>query len=155
MIKTNALSLRTRICIVLCKMFSCIRTVTLLNTWSNDITEDLCTIREVFNWYGIQDKAKIFILVIFYKYNSFHKYLWVLLRDFPIILGVRDCFSLQNSICETIDLNSSNIYQSYSRSVGWYIFLWQNWSCPLIYHIKSDRSKVHQVTLLFWWVISQ
>ena len=43
--------------------FTCIRTVTFLDTWSNDTIEDLCSIREIFDRYGIWKKVEIISLL--------------------------------------------------------------------------------------------
>ena len=46
---------------------SFIRTVALLNTWSNELMKKICSFREVFDWYGRQKKDDISVLVILHK----------------------------------------------------------------------------------------
>ena len=67
LIKINDLDMRTSICRALCKKIPCIITVTFLDTWINEIIEDLCSIREWLDQYGIRKKVKSFVLITFYK----------------------------------------------------------------------------------------
>ena len=67
LIDINNFNLRTPICIVSCKMFSCIRTVTWFNTRSNEWMDEFCSFREGLDWNGIWKKSDIFVLVIFHK----------------------------------------------------------------------------------------
>ena len=61
-IKVNALDLRTTICKVTCNEFTLITVVSLLDTWKNERTKDLCHIIRGFDWYGIRKKVNIFSL---------------------------------------------------------------------------------------------
>ena len=65
--QTNTFNMVTAIFTVACNKFTCIITVVLRNNWSNDLTEDLCYIREGFYSYGSQRKAYIFVLSILHK----------------------------------------------------------------------------------------
>ena len=66
-IKINTLNMITSIWTVLCNKFSWLITVALLNIWINEWMEDLCSIREIFDCYGIRKKAEIFVLLILHK----------------------------------------------------------------------------------------
>ena len=66
LIKLNALYLRNPIFTVQFNKFSCIETFIFLDTWSNDVSEELFYIREGFYCYGSQKKVNIFVLIIFY-----------------------------------------------------------------------------------------
>ena len=119
-IKINTLNLRNPICTVACKKFPCIRTVTLLNTWSNEWTEDLCSFREGFDWYGIQKKIYIFLFLSYFTNKaSLQNFLYRPFKASPKLFGVR-CFSgIWTSICETTGLNWWNIEWISSRSFLW------------------------------------
>ena len=71
LIKINTLNMRISICSVFCNKFPCIRTVALLITLINDWTEDLCSSREEFYWYGSWKKAENFVIVVFHKWSFF------------------------------------------------------------------------------------
>ena len=43
----------------------CVITVSFLNTWSNEWTEEFFSFREGFDRYGSQKKAGIFVLIMF------------------------------------------------------------------------------------------
>ena len=60
MIKINTLNLRTTIYTVIYNKYPCIITVAFLNTFRNEQTEDLCSVREVFYWCRSRKKADIF-----------------------------------------------------------------------------------------------
>ena len=62
LIKFNALDIRTPIFTVLYNKFTCIRTVTFLNTWINERMQDLFYIRNGFDQHGKQKKFNIFVL---------------------------------------------------------------------------------------------
>ena len=73
LIKVNGLNLITPIFIVKWNKFPCIRgfrciiTVDLLDTCSNEKTEELCFTVERFDWYRSQNNFNIFVLVIFHR----------------------------------------------------------------------------------------
>ena len=72
LIKINSLDMITPICTVVCKIFPCIITVTLLNTWSNEWTEDLCSIREISYRYGIWKRVEILFFSYYKNKDYFH-----------------------------------------------------------------------------------
>ena len=123
LIKFNFLNLINPICKVAFKTFLCIRTVILLNTRSNEWTEDLCATRDGFYWCGTQNKSKLFVLVIFQNKNYFQQFLWGPLRASTMLFGVIGFSGGQTAVCEITDLNLSNMDQIFSRSVLWYLLL--------------------------------
>ena len=117
MIKTNSLNLKNIIFAVMCSKFPWIITVVFLNTWSNDWTEDRCSIGKLFGQYGIRNKSETFFLLYFKKKSYYHNYLWRTFRDSPMFFGVRFFSRRQTSVCETTGLTWSNMERIYSRSV--------------------------------------
>ena len=118
-IKINALYLETPIWIVWCKFFPCTRTVTFLDTCSNERMDDICSTREGFYWYEVRKKVNIFVLIILYKWIFFPE---LALRDFKrlynILVGQRICGEW-NSRQETTARIWSNLDQIPSKPVLW------------------------------------
>ena len=113
LIKINTLNITTSICAVVWNEFTCIRTVAFLNTWSNDWTQELCSRREGFDWYGIWNKADIFVLVILQNKSSLQNYLWGTFRNLWMFFGVRGFSGRRTSRCETTGLTWSNLDRIY------------------------------------------
>ena len=65
--KINTLNLITPIFTVVCNKFPCIITVTFLNTWRNELTGNLVSIREIFYSCGIQNNTDIFVFFILHR----------------------------------------------------------------------------------------
>ena len=122
-IKINTFNLRNPICTVACNKFISIRTVTFLNTISNEWTGEFCSFREGFDWDGSWKKANIPVFFILKKITSFHNCLWVQLKPSPILFGVRGFFGRLTSRCETTGMTWSNLERISSRSVLWYLLL--------------------------------
>ena len=62
--KVSALDIRNPIYTVACNKFPCIGIVNFPDTFSNGTPEDLSSVREVFDRYGILKKVNILDLVI-------------------------------------------------------------------------------------------
>ena len=67
LIKINNFNTRNPIFTVECNKFPWIITFYFLNTCSNEWIEELCSTRELFDWYGIRKKVDIFIIFILKK----------------------------------------------------------------------------------------
>ena len=63
LIKINTFNMITPIFTVACNKFPCIRTVTFLNTRSNEWAEAFCFIREGFDWDRIRKNSDMFLEV--------------------------------------------------------------------------------------------
>ena len=66
-IKVNALDTRTPTFTVSCNKFTCIRTVTFLNTCGKERMVNLCSTRELFDQHGSQKRVNIIVIVILCK----------------------------------------------------------------------------------------
>ena len=88
-IKDDVLNMKTTICTVSRNKFPFIIIVILLNTWLNEIKENLFSIREIFYWYGIRKNVTSFVHVILLKKTSFQNWQQRPLRYFKMCFGVR------------------------------------------------------------------
>ena len=111
LIRINTLNMRPPIFTVVYKINWCIITVTLIYTWINDLMEDLCSTRKIFDWCGIQNKDDIFFLLYCTNKSSFQNFLWWPFRDSSMFFGVIGLSRIWTSRCETTGINWSNIDQ--------------------------------------------
>ena len=117
LIKINNLNLRTPIFAVLCNKFTCIRTVTLLNTRRNYLLEDLFPSGR--DLIGMVSKRRLIFVFLSYFTNRayFRKCIWVTFKHLPIFFGVGGLFGRRTSRCEITGLNWSNLDRISSISV--------------------------------------
>ena len=109
----------TTILIVAYNKSTCIETLACLDTCRNKWTEDTCSIREVFDWYGSRKKVDNLFLSYFTNKSSFHIFLWGPLIASPMLFGVIGFYGRLTSICETTGMTWSSLDQIYSRPILW------------------------------------
>ena len=123
LININNLNHITAIFTVPYKKYTCIGTVALLDTCRNRWTEDLCSIREVFDWYASQNKFEDLFLSYFTNEASSQICLWGHLIASPMLFGVVGFSGRLTSICETKGTTWANLDQISSRYVLRYLLL--------------------------------